>query len=57
MIVDHREGSAAIGRSEFDAPEVDNEITVHSAASMIAGNFYDVEIVDSAEYDLFAVQK
>jgi len=57
MIVDQREGPAAIGRSEFDAPEVDNEITVHSAASMIAGNFYDVEIVDSAEYDLFAVQK
>jgi len=57
MIVDHREGSAAIGRSEFDAPEVDNEITVQSASSMVAGNFYDVEIVDSAEYDLFAIPK
>jgi ribosomal protein S12 methylthiotransferase len=57
MIVDHREGSAAIGRSEFDAPEVDNEITVQSAPSMVAGNFYDVEIVDSSEYDLFAVPK
>jgi ribosomal protein S12 methylthiotransferase len=55
MIVDHREGSTAIGRSEFDAPEVDNEITVQPAPSMTAGNFYDVKIVDSAEYDLFAI--
>ncbi len=45
------------GRSEADAPEVDNEIFVHSSDSLTkplaTGDFVIAEIYDAAEYDLF----
>ena len=42
------------GRTEFDAPEVDNEVFVRSEHKLKAGDFVTVEIDDAAEYDLFA---
>jgi ribosomal protein S12 methylthiotransferase len=55
VLIDEKHGDTAVARTEYDAPEVDNEVTVDSASGLISGQFYDVEIVDSAEYDLFAV--
>lgn len=57
VVVDRVENSIAYCRSEYDAPEIDNEVIVESAAGMKEGNFYDVKIVDSYEYDLFAEYK
>ena len=54
VLVDSKTSSTAFCRSEFDAPEVDNEIIVELADKMKMGNFYDVKIVDTYEYDLFA---
>jgi ribosomal protein S12 methylthiotransferase len=54
ILVDRKSSSTAFCRSEFDAPEVDNEVIVESADNMKIGNFYDVKIVDTYEYDLFA---
>lgn len=54
VLVDQNEGDVAIGRTIRDAPEIDNEVTIHSAANLLVGEFYDVDIVDSEEYDLFA---
>ncbi|MDI6804194.1 MAG: 30S ribosomal protein S12 methylthiotransferase RimO [Bacteroidota bacterium] len=54
VIVDSKTASAAYCRSEFDAPEVDNEIIVEPPAHIKVGNFYKVTIVDNFEYDLFA---
>jgi ribosomal protein S12 methylthiotransferase len=48
-------GATAIARSEHDAPEVDNEVTIHEASGLTAGEFADVTIVDAEEYDLFAL--
>jgi len=55
VLVDRKEGDAAIGRTEHDAPEIDNEVTINDAADLAAGQFYDAVVVDSGEYDLFAV--
>ncbi|HLX13430.1 MAG TPA: 30S ribosomal protein S12 methylthiotransferase RimO [Bacteroidota bacterium] len=55
ILVDQKEGATAFARTEHDAPEVDNEVTIDDGGMLIEGRFYDVEIVDSAEYDLFAV--
>lgn len=41
------------GRSEADAPEVDNEVYVRSDAPLTVGDFVNVEIEDAAEFDLF----
>ncbi len=53
VIVDSKTASAAYCRSQFDAPEVDNEIIVEPSAHLKIGNFYKVTIVDNFEYDLF----
>jgi len=55
VIIDSTAAGTAIGRSEWDAPEVDNEIIVQEAGALAAGRFCSVSIVDADPYDLFAV--
>mgnify|MGYP002517235292 CR=1 FL=1 len=55
VIVDRREGDFYIGRSEYDSPEVDQEIVIDSCGRrLFRGRFYDVEITDAEDYDLYA---
>jgi len=55
VLIDRRDGETAIGRTEIDAPEIDNEIAIQSARHLSAGQFCAATIVDVEEYDLFAV--
>lgn len=41
-----------IGRSEYDAPDVDGVVYVHSKHPLIPGDFVEVKILDAYEYDL-----
>ncbi len=41
-----------LGRSEYDAPDVDGLVYVHSKKKLAVGNFVDVNITDTFEYDL-----
>jgi ribosomal protein S12 methylthiotransferase len=41
------------GRTEADAPEVDNEIYVRSETPLAPGTFVDVLVDDAIEFDLF----
>ena len=52
VLVDRREGEYWIGRTEFDSPEVDNEVLITGTVPAI-GEFCEVEIFDTAEFDLF----
>ena len=55
VLVEALEGDFYIGRSYRDAPEVDGEVLISINDSKInPGNFYNAEIYDSNEYDLFA---
>ncbi len=54
VIIDGTEGEYFIGRTERDAPEVDGEVLIKTDKGKVKiGEFYDVEIYDSNEYDLF----
>ena len=54
-IIDRKEGDFYIGRSEYDSPEVDQEIIIDSLGKRLyRGRFYDVVITDCEDYDLFA---
>lgn len=54
-IIDRKEGDFYIGRSEYDSPEVDQEIIIDSAGRrLLRGRFYDVRITDFEDYDLYA---
>jgi len=51
-IVDCKEGEYYIGRTEFDSPEVDNEVLIN-ASKLKIGEFYPVKITKTDEYDLY----
>ncbi|MDP5170813.1 MAG: 30S ribosomal protein S12 methylthiotransferase RimO [Bacteroidia bacterium] len=51
-LVDRLEGEYAVGRSEADSPEVDNEVMISSDQALKVGEFYQVTITDALEYDL-----
>ena len=54
VIIDRREGDYYIGRTEFCSPEVDPEVLIPAAeAKLNIGDFYDVLITDSEEFDLY----
>lgn len=54
VIIDDIEGEYFIGRTERDAPEVDGEVLIKADKSMLkVGGFYDVEIYDCNEYDIY----
>ncbi len=53
VLIDRVEGGLYVGRSEYDAPEIDNEVIVTSPRPLTPGTFADVEIHDATEYDLY----
>ena len=54
-IVDGRQGDYYIARSEYDSPEVDQEILIPAEGKRLCrGRFYDVRITDAEDYDLYA---
>jgi len=54
VIIDRKEDEYYIGRSEFCSPEVDPEVLIKSDNVLHIGSFYNVRIIDSNEYDLYA---
>ena len=54
VIIDRQEGEYWVGRSEFDSPEVDNEILIQSEKPMEVGSFYKVKITSTEAFDLMA---
>jgi ribosomal protein S12 methylthiotransferase len=54
VLFDRKEGGYFIGRTEFDSPEVDNEVLVEAANSYVrVGDFACVKITRAEEFDLY----
>ena len=54
VIIDRREGDYYVGRTAFCSPEVDPEVLIPVAeCELTIGEFYDVKITDSEEFDLY----
>ena len=53
VLIDRKEGEYYVGRTEFDSPEVDNEVLISIEEEIKIGNFYQVKITDAAEFDLY----
>lgn len=53
VIIDRREGDYFVGRTEFDSPEVDQEVLIPAEYDLNAGNFYNIKINQSTDFDLF----
>ncbi|MBW8243862.1 30S ribosomal protein S12 methylthiotransferase RimO [Muricauda oceani] len=53
-IIDRKEGNHFVGRTEFDSPDVDNEVLIDATKFYVkTGDFLDVKITDASDYDLF----
>jgi ribosomal protein S12 methylthiotransferase len=53
VLVDRKEGKDYVGRSEYDSPEVDNEVIIKSPANYLrTGDFVNVRITGATEFDL-----
>lgn len=58
VLFDRVEGDYFIGRTEFDSPEVDNEVLVKKTDGYIRlGDFAEVEITNADHYDLYGIVK
>lgn len=54
-IIDRKEGEYYVGRTEFCSPEVDPEVLISTDKKLKVGNFYEVEITNSDEFDLYGI--
>jgi ribosomal protein S12 methylthiotransferase len=53
VIIDRKEGDFFVGRTEFDSPEIDQEVLIAIEHNLIPGNFYNIQITKSTEFDLY----
>ncbi|WP_405383336.1 30S ribosomal protein S12 methylthiotransferase RimO [Maribacter sp. LLG6340-A2] len=53
-IIDRKEGNYFIGRTEFDSPDVDNEVLIDAAKHYVKqGEFVNIKITEAADFDLY----
>lgn len=53
VIIDRKEGDYYIGRTEYDSPEVDQDVLVSTNQILQTGEFYNVEITGVEQFDIF----
>lgn len=54
VLIDRLEGDFWVGRTEYDSPEIDNEVLISAEEDLKVGQFYKVKITEAMEYDLMA---
>ncbi|ASV32716.1 30S ribosomal protein S12 methylthiotransferase RimO [Maribacter cobaltidurans] len=53
-IIDRKEGNYFVGRTEFDSPDVDNEVLVDATKHYLKqGEFVTIKITEAADFDLY----
>jgi len=55
VVIDRKEGDYFVGRTEFDSPDVDNEVLIDASKVYLkTGEFATVKITEAADFDLYA---
>ncbi len=55
VVIDRKEGNYFVGRTEFDSPDVDNEVLINASESYLkTGEFATVKITAAEDFDLYA---
>lgn len=53
-VIDRKEGEYFVGRTEFDSPDVDNEVLIDATKFYLkTGDFATIKITDAADFDLY----
>jgi ribosomal protein S12 methylthiotransferase len=53
VLIDRQEGEFFVGRTEFDSPEVDNEVLIKNSTKLKIGEFYTTKITEADAFDLY----
>ena len=54
VIIDRKEGNYFVGRTQFDSPDVDNEVLINAEKNYIrTGDFAMVKIIAAEDFDLY----
>lgn len=54
VIIDSRQGDFYVGRTQYDSPEVDQEILIPvGGRRLLRGHFYEAKVTSAADYDLY----
>ncbi|TNJ45795.1 30S ribosomal protein S12 methylthiotransferase RimO [Tamlana fucoidanivorans] len=55
VVIDRKEGNYFVGRTEFDSPDVDNEVLIDATTTYLkTGEFAKVKVVEAEDFDLYA---
>ncbi|PNW28551.1 30S ribosomal protein S12 methylthiotransferase RimO [Formosa algae] len=55
VVIDRKEGNYFVGRTEYDSPDVDNEVLIDATETYLkTGEFAQVVITEAADFDLYA---
>ncbi|MEZ4859033.1 MAG: 30S ribosomal protein S12 methylthiotransferase RimO [Flavobacteriaceae bacterium] len=54
VLIDRKEGGYYVGRTEFDSPDVDNEVLINAEEGYLrTGEFFQIKITDASDFDLY----
>ncbi len=54
VLIDRKEGEYYVGRTEFDSPDVDNEVLINAEEGYLrTGEFFMINITDASDFDLY----
>jgi ribosomal protein S12 methylthiotransferase len=55
VLIDKLDGDYYVGRTQYDSPEVDNEVLIPAEQNLTIGDFYQVTITSAEEFDLYGM--
>ncbi len=55
VVIDRKEGNYFVGRTEFDSPDVDNEVLIDATKAYLkTGEFATIKVTEAEDFDLYA---
>lgn len=55
-VIDRKEGNFFVGRTEFDSPDVDNEVLIDASKYYLkTGEFAQIKVIDAGDFDLYGI--
>jgi len=56
VVIDRKDGNYFVGRTEFDSPDVDNEVLIEASEIYLkTGEYYEIQITEAADFDLYGI--
>lgn len=55
VLIDRKRGSYYVGRTQYDSPDVDNEVLIEAKSNFLrVGQFVNAKIIEASDFDLYA---